>query len=315
MGSKGWFKVGDFRWTHSPKKTFFCEVLVFTNEILGVQGLDHSINGQTWKRPCFFRWDLFHQQLQGTIFLMVGLTGKCSERIYLGCYEHKDPYWTTSVMESKAWFFFVAHISWTHFRSVKVSSHKEPFLQPQGILHIETYPAIYSKHFCATPFRASCATGKLRTSEVRIRRSHTKGESITESVECHAQSRGVGLLFFVSPLVAGRLGWFGRWVPDPVEQVGSGYNPSESHIYFRPFMEVIVITPWITRPKAHLAWFGCGIFVLQKLWAQSERRFVEIESDGLVVEDVGISSHKPNNHVLRFIGHLGVHTWVPVITL
>ena len=40
---------------------------------------------------------------------------------------------------------------------------------------------------------------------------------------------------------------------------------------------------------------------------------MEIESD--VVEDVGISSHKPNNHVLCFIGHLDVHTWVPVITL
>ena len=30
-----------------PKKTFYCEVLVFTKLILGVQGLDHSINGQT----------------------------------------------------------------------------------------------------------------------------------------------------------------------------------------------------------------------------------------------------------------------------
>ena len=61
-------------------------------------------------------------------------------------------------------------------------------------------------------------------------------------------------------------------------------------IYFRPFIEVIVITPFITRPRAHLAWFGCGIFVLQKLRAESARRFVEIESDGLVVEDVGIPS-------------------------
>ena len=131
------------------RKDFFCEVLVFT--------LDHSINGQTWKRHVFFLWDLFHQQLQGTIFLMVGLTGKCSERIYLGCYEHKDPYWTTSIMESKSWFF-----SWLTY--LELTSGRWKYHVTQGALPATSRdfthwnpPAIYSMHFwCHLTRGASC---------------------------------------------------------------------------------------------------------------------------------------------------------------